>query len=111
MALVTGTTFTLSVSLIVAMAMKNAFVTEFLPSAQAARSNMVNFGDIFIVEEQSTPLTFPLLFSEEYAQGSTKHVVVPEPLTPIQEVAVIWASCSLDFDVSLDMGVSVVPQF
>ena len=106
-----GTTYTLGVSLIVAMAMKNAFVTQFLPSAQAARSNMVNFGDIFISEEQSTPLTFPLLFSEEYAQGSTKHVMVPEPLTPVQEVAVIWASSSLDFDVSLDMGVSVVPQF
>ena len=111
MALVTGTTFTLSVSLIVAMVMKNAFVTEFLPSAQAARSNMVNFGDIFIVEEPSTPLTFPLLFSQEYAQCSTQHGVVPEPPTPVQEVAVIWASSSLDFDVSLDMGVSVVPQF
>jgi hypothetical protein len=33
MALVMGTTFTLGVSLIVAMAMKNAFVTQFLPSA------------------------------------------------------------------------------
>ena len=51
---------------------------------------MVNFWDIFISEEQSTPLTFPLLFSEEYAQGSTKHVMVPEPLTPVQEVAVMF---------------------
>ena len=72
---------------------------------------MVNFGDIFISKEQSTPFTFALLLSEEYAQGSTKHVVVPESLTPVQEVAVIWAGRSLDFDVSLDVGVSVVPQF
>ena len=72
---------------------------------------MVNFWDIFISEEQSTPFTFALLLSEEYAQGSTKHVVVTEPLTPVQEVAVIWASGSLYFDVSLDMCVGVIPQF
>ena len=111
MALVMGTTFTLGVSLIVAMAMKDAFVTQFFPSAQASRCNVIDFHSILIFEEQSTPFTFALLLSEEYAQCSTKHVVVPEPLTPVQEVAVIWASSSLDFDVSLDMGVSVVPQF
>jgi hypothetical protein len=33
MALVMDTTFTLSVSLIVAMSVKDAFVTEFFPSA------------------------------------------------------------------------------
>ena len=111
MALVMGTTFTLGVSLIVAMSMKEAFVTQFFPSAEASRRHVIDFHHILIVEEQSTPLTFPLLFSEEYAQCSTKLVVVPEPLTPVQEVAVIWASSSLYFDVSLDRGVSVVPQF
>ncbi len=110
MALVMGTIFTLGVSLIVAMSMKDAFVTEFLSSAEASRSDMVNFGNISIIEEQSTPFTFALLFSEQDTQCSTKHVVVTESLTPVQEVAIIGASSSLHFDVSLDMRAGVIPQ-
>ena len=71
---------------------------------------MVNFGNIFIIEEQSTPFTFALLFSEEDTQRSTKHVMVTESLTPIQEVAIIGASSSFHFDVSLDMRMGVIPQ-
>jgi hypothetical protein len=72
---------------------------------------MVNFGDISIVKEQSTPFAFALLLSQEYAQCPTKHVMVTESLTPIQEVAIIGASSSLHFDVSLDMCAGMIPQF
>ncbi len=109
MALVMGTIFTLGVSLIVAMAMKDAFVTQFFPSAQASRCNVIDFHSILIFEEQFTPLTFPFLFSKQDPQCSTKHVVVAESLTPVQKVSVIWASSSLHFDVSLDMRMAMIP--
>ncbi|GHO50436.1 hypothetical protein KSX_85990 [Ktedonospora formicarum] len=109
MALVMGTTFTLSVSLIVAMAMKDAFVTQFLPSTEAPRRNVIDFHNVLIFEEQFTPLTFALLFSEQDSQCSTEHVMVAESLTPIQKVSIIWASCSLHFGVSLDMRMAMIP--
>lgn len=89
MALVMGTLFTLGVSLIVAMSMKDAFVTQFFPSTTASGRNVIDFHDILIFEEQSTPLTFAFLFSEQDTQRSTKHVVAAESLTPVQKVAVI----------------------
>ncbi len=109
MALVMGTIFTLGVSLIVAMSMKDAFVTQLFPSAETSRRKVIDFHHILIFEEQSTPLTFPFLFSKQDTQRSTKHVVITEPLTPIQEVAIIWASSSFHFVVSLDMRMGVIP--
>ncbi len=92
MALVMGTTFTLGVSLIVAMAMKDAFVTQFFPSTESSRGDVIDFYNILIFEEQFTPFTFALLFSEQDPQCSTKHVMVAESLTPVQKVSIIWAS-------------------
>ena len=109
MALVMGTIFTLGVSLIVAMSMKDAFVAQFFPSAETSGRNVIDFHNILIFEEQSTPLTFPFLFSKQDTQCSTKHVVVAESLTPVQKVSVIWASSSLHFDVSLDMRMAMIP--
>src|SRR5712692_3484420 len=103
MALVMGTIFTLGVSLIVAMSMKDAFVAQFFPSAETSGRNVIDFHNILIFEEQSTPLTFPFLFSKQDTQCSTKHVVVAESLTPVQKVSVIRASSSFHFGVSLDM--------
>ena len=70
---------------------------------------MVDFHLIVILEEQSTPATFPSLLSEQNTQCSTKHVVVAESLTPVQKVSVIWASSSLHLDVSLDMRMAMIP--
>ena len=111
MALVMGTIFTPGVSLIVAVEMKDTFVTQFLPSTRASRSDVIDLHDILVFEEQSTPLTFAFLFPEQNTQCSTKHVVLAESLTPVQEVAIIGASSSLYFDVSLDMRMGVIPQF
>ncbi len=53
MALVMGTIFTLGVSLIVAMAMEDTFVTQFLSSAKTSESNVIDFHNVLIFEEQS----------------------------------------------------------
>jgi hypothetical protein len=109
MALVMGTVLTLGVSLIVAVSMKDAFVTQFFPSAETSGRNVIDFYYVLITEEQSTPLTFPLLFAQQDSQRSTPHVVVAEPLTPVQQVSVVGASSSLHFDVSLDLRMAMIP--
>ncbi len=110
MALVRGTVFTPSVSLLVAVSMKNVFVAQLLPSAETSRKNMVDFYLIFIREEPSTPGASPFLFSEQPPQRSTKQIVLAESLTPIQQVAIIGARRPFDFDMSLDVGVGMIPQ-
>ena len=109
MALVMGTVFTLGVSLIVAVSMKDVFVTQFFPTTQTSRRNVIDFHPILIFEEQSTPLTFPLLFAKQDTQCPTQQVVVAESLTPVQQVSVIRASSSLHFDVSLDVRMAMIP--
>lgn len=105
-----GTLFTLGVSLIVAMAMEDILIAQFFPSTEASRKQMIDFYLILIGEEQSTPPAFSLLLSEEQAQRSTHQGVILEPLTPIQQVAIIRAGSSFHFDVSLDRRLGVVPQ-
>lgn len=110
MALVMGTIGTLCMPLIVAMAMKDAFVTQFFPSTEASGGDMIDFHTILVFEEQSTPFAFSLLFSQQQSQGSTKHVVIAQALTPVQKVAIIWAGSSFHFHVSLDMRLGVIPE-
>src|SRR5438876_8318561 len=106
-----GTFSAFSVSLIVAVSMKNTFVTQFITSSCITRSNVVNFHLIIILEEQSTPATFPFLLSEQNTQCSTKHIVVAESLTPVHEISIIGTSSSFYFRVSLDMRMAVIPEF
>ena len=105
-----GTLFTLGVSLIVAVPMKEILVPQFFPSAEASRKQVIDFYPILIGEEQSTAPAFPLLFAEEQAQRSTHQVVILESLTPIPQVAIIRAGSSFHFGVSLDGRLGMVPQ-
>jgi hypothetical protein len=110
MAFVRGTVYTSGVSLVMAMSMKQTFIAHFFSSSLAFRSNMVNFQEIVIFEVQSTPSACPCLFLQEFAFDATQQVMFAEPLTPVDQVSVIWAGRSLDFDMTLNMGLWVVPQ-
>ena len=110
MAFVRGTVNTLGVSLIVAMSMKCAFVTEFFPTSLTSGGNMIDFNHISIFEMQFTPTTFSCLFLQELALDTAQEVVAAESLTPIQQVSIIWARGAFDFDMPVDMGLRVISQ-
>src|ERR1051326_7876687 len=105
-----GTLITLGVTLIVPMPMEDILIAQFFPSTEASRKQMIDLYPILIGKEQSTPPAFSLLFSEEQAQRSTHQVVTFEPLTPVQQVAIIRAGSSFHFGVSLDGRLGVFPQ-
>ena len=110
MAFVRGTVNTPGVSLIVTMSMECAFVTQFFPSSLTSGCNMIDFNHISIFEVQFTPTTFSCLLLQELALDAAQEVVATESLTPIDEVSVVWAGRSFDFDMPLDMGLRVIPQ-
>src|SRR5207249_9115809 len=84
---------------------------HFFPSAAAFGGDVVYLNHISILKEQSTPAAFSFLFLKEFPQRSTKHVVLAEPLTPIQQLSIIGGRLTFHFDVSLDMREAVCPQF
>ena len=110
MASVIGTDGTFGVSFIVAMGMECEFVAEFLTSALTLWRNVIYLHMIAVSEEQSAPPALALLVLEEFAKRAIEHVMVAQPLAPVQQVAVVGASRSLHFDVSLDMRVGMIPQ-
>jgi hypothetical protein len=50
------------------------------------------------------------LLLQKPAFDAAQEVVFAESLTPIDEVSVVWAGRSSDFDMPLDMGLRVIPQ-
>jgi len=71
---------------------------------------MIDFNPISIFEVQSAPATLSCLFLQEFGFDATQEVVLAEPLAPVQEISIIGASRSLDFDMALDMRLRVIPQ-
>jgi len=71
---------------------------------------MIDFNPISIFEVQSTPATLSCLFLQEFGFDATQEVVLAEPLAPVQEISIIGAGRSLDFDMALDMRLRVIPQ-
>ena len=55
-------------ALIVAMAMESEEITEFIRSPLFSGSNMVDFDQIAVLKEQSTPTAFSLLFVQQGSQ-------------------------------------------
>jgi hypothetical protein len=110
MAFVMGTVVTLGVTLIVAMVMENTFVAQFFPAAEAFGGDVVYLNHVSILKEQSTPAAFSFLFLKEFPQRATKHVVLAEPLTPLQQISIIGGRLTFHFYVSLDMREAVCPQ-
>ena len=110
MAFVIGTDGTFGVPFIVAMGMEREFVAEFLTSALTLWRDVIYLNVIAVSEEQSAPPTLALLVLQEFAKRSVEHVMGTQSLTPVQQVAVVGASRSFHFDMSLDMRVGMIPQ-
>ena len=98
------------VSFIMAMPVQQAFVAKLFSSAFTLGCGMIDFDDIGVLKEQSTPATFPLLFAQERALDPIKHGMGFQSLAPIEEIAIVGTGRSLDFDVLLDVRLSVFPQ-
>src|SRR5882724_5171891 len=96
---------------IVAMPMECELVTEFFPASFTFRGNMIDLNKISFVELQFTPTTFPGLLLQEFRFGLVHHGMHFEPLTPIQQVSVVGASCSSYLPVSPDFGRAVHTEF
>ncbi len=90
-----GTVDTLGVSLVVAMSMQCIFVAQFLSSAFASWDDVIDLNDISILKKQFTPSTLSRLLLEQFAQHSTEQRVSSEPLTPVQQVAIIGTSTTV----------------
>jgi len=71
---------------------------------------MIDFHDISVLKKQLTPTTFPLLLAQERTLDPITHGMVFESLAPVEEVAIVGTGRSLDFDVLLDVRLSVFPQ-
>jgi hypothetical protein len=56
---------TFGVSFIMAMPVQQEFVAEFFSASFAFGRDVVNFNDISVLKEESTPATFPLLFAQK----------------------------------------------
>ncbi len=110
MAFVRGTVNTPCVSLVVAMSMERAFVTEFFSSTLVSRSDMVDLNHVSFFKLQFAPPASSCLLLQEFAFDATQEVVFTESLTPIDEISIVWAGRSFDFDMPLDMGLRVIPQ-
>ncbi len=98
-------------ALIVAMAMEQPFVVYPVGTAFVSRLDMIDFHAVSIFEEQFTPTTFPLLSLEQFCFSLVHHRMSFEPLTPIQQVAIIRAGRSFHFSMSLDVGLTVRAEF
>ena len=101
---------TFGVSFIMAMPVKRELVAEFFSSAFALRRDVIDFNHISVLKEQPAPTTFPLLFAQQDALDPIEHGMGFQSLAPIETVPVVGTGRSLDFDVLLDMRLSVFPQ-
>lgn len=97
-------------SFIMAMSVEQEFVTEFFAATFTLWGNVVDFNNIGVLKEQLTPTASPLLFPQEHSLDSIAQGMSFESLAPVEKVAIVRADRSLDFDVSLDMCLSVFPQ-
>lgn len=96
-------------SLIVAMSMECEFVTEFFPASLTSGRNMIDFNHISVFEMQVAPAAFSSLLLQKLPFDAADEVVFAESLAPIQQISIVRASGSLDFDMSLNMGLRVIP--
>ena len=71
---------------------------------------MINFNHIRVLKEQPTPPTFSLLFAQQGTFHPIEHGMGFESLAPIEAVPIVGTGRSLDFDVLLDVRLSVFPQ-
>jgi hypothetical protein len=71
---------------------------------------MVDLNHVSLLEMQFAPSAFSCLLLQELAFDATQKVVFAESLTPIDEISVVGAGRSFDFDMPLDMGLRVSPQ-
>jgi hypothetical protein len=107
MTFVRGTLNTVCVSLIVAVSMERQLVTEFFSSAQAGGEDMVDFDQVSVFEEQSTPAACSLLFLQQLSQRPSEEGVLFEPGAPIQQVSIIGAGSPPHLRIPADSRIGV----
>ena len=100
----------LCMTLIVAMPMESEKITEGIRSPFAPGDDVIDLYQIALGKDEFTPTTFSCLLLQELAFDATQKVVFAESLTPIDEISVVGASRSFDFDMPLDMRLRVIPQ-
>jgi hypothetical protein len=71
---------------------------------------MIDLNHVSLLEMQLAPTASSCLLLQELAFDATQEVVFAESVTPIDEISVVWAGRSFDFDMPLDMGLRVIPQ-
>lgn len=64
--------------------------------------NVVNFDLISIFEGEFAPSTFPLLPLQKVSYLRSRHGVLFQPLTPVQQIAIIRACVSFHFRIGSD---------
>ena len=98
------------VTLIMAMSMQCTFVTQFLSSTLAVQGDMIDFDDVSVLKEQFTPATFSSLLLKELSQQSIEHGMGSESFAPIHHVPVVGAGCPFDLDMTMDLGLVMLPE-
>jgi len=101
---VTDTFDTAGVSFIMTMAVQQEFVAEFFASSLTFGRHVVDFNDLNVLKEQSTPATFPLLLVQEDTFDPIAQRVVFQSLAPIEEITIVETGCALHFDVFFGRG-------
>ena len=92
-------------------------VTMSVKSKEIARSivssvpiSVVDLDDVLIGKEQSTPSTSSRLPLQRFGYCSAEERVCFQSLAPVKELPVIWTRFTLDFDVSLDVRLTVLSE-
>ena len=100
----------LCMPLIVAMSMESLKVRKCLCASQTEREDVIYFYQIPILEVQSTVSASSFVAFEQLSERAVCHGMIFEPLCPIDEVSIVGACCSSDFDMALDSRTSVSPE-
>lgn len=101
----------LSMSRVMAMAMKSELVAQFLPSSFTLGRDVIYFYQVSRSKVQFTPPAFSLLLLKELCERSFKHRMISESLAPIEEISIVGASFSVYLGVSLDVRLIMLPDF
>ncbi len=68
-----------------AMTMECQFIAQFFSAPKVFRGEVIDFNGVSILEEQSTPSAFPLLFVQEFGLGAPQKRVVAQSCTPVPQ--------------------------
>jgi hypothetical protein len=71
---------------------------------------VVDLNDVFICKEQSTPPTPSVLPLQRLGESSSEERMCFQSLAPVEQLSVVRACFTSDFDMSSDRRVAVLPK-